>query len=103
MRKKVYLDITKSPFKLNYKGLTFIFSSETNMNKFNNQIDEFINHESFKIKAHYSYIEINFDLFLSLALYKKIEKRGFLVYDGEITLTNDLIFLASFVAKGKHF
>lgn len=95
MRRKIVLDFNQSNYKVAYEGLMYVFSSETNQNKFSKQIKEYINKETLDIKYRYSNLNINFDLFLTFALYKRIEKRGFKIYtiEDHIELKEDTLFL----------
>lgn len=74
----VYKDVKESPYKENYSGICFHFSSLFNLGRFNNNINRFINEEELKIRNKYS-LEIDLKKYLSIAYYKKIEKRGFYV------------------------
>ena len=104
MNIRVILDLDNSNFKASYKGLTYVFSSECNKLKFENRIEDYIKQETLKIKSMYSQLNINFDLFLSIALYKKIEKRGFkIITDDNIDISKDTLFLIAYKQIGKHF
>lgn len=104
MKNKIILDLEVSDFKYNYMGLTFVFSSNTNKNKFETQVDNYIKQETLKIKNKYEYLNINFDLFLVIALYKRIEKRGFkVVTDDNISIKPNTLFLVAYKEIGKHF
>lgn len=72
----IYLDLKESDYKLNYNGLIYYFSSELYMNKFKNNVKQFIVEETAKLKTKYK-INIYFDTMLTISYYKKIEKRGF--------------------------
>lgn len=76
----IYLNIKESDYSYHFKGLTFYFSSKKYLEKFINNVENYINNETMKLKVKYNII-ISIDLFLMLAYYKKIEKRGFRVYD----------------------
>lgn len=105
MQLKVIFDLEQSNYKYKFEGLTFVFSSELNMNKFKDRIKDYIKQESLKLTWKYSNLNINFDLFLSIALYKRIEKRGFLIYQGDnIILKEDTLFLIAYESKNNnHF
>lgn len=75
-RNGIELDIEKSKYKFSYKGLTFYFSSRFYMNKFSREIQYYIDNETKKIYNKFK-IKADFTIYLSIALYKKIEKRGF--------------------------
>ena len=80
--KGICLNLNESEYYFKYKGLIFYFSSEFYKNKFANQILNFIETETLKLQVKYN-LNINFDILFMLSLYKKIEKRGFRVYDEE--------------------
>lgn len=80
--KGICLNLNESEYYFKYKGLVFYFSSEFYRNKFSNEIINYIETETFKIQVKYN-ININFDILLMISLYKKIEKRGFRIYDEE--------------------
>lgn len=105
MQLKIIFDLKESNYKYSFEGLTFVFSSELNMNKFKQKIKEYIKQETYKLSYKYSNLNLNFDLFLSVALYKKIEKRGFLIYQNEdIELKEDTLFLIAYKsANSNHF
>ena len=76
----IYLNLKESEYYCNLKGLTFYFSSKQYLEKFINNVENYINTETMKMKVKYNII-ISLDLFFMLSFYKKIEKRGFRVYD----------------------
>lgn len=75
----IYHDLTESEYQLKYKEFNFVFSSLFYLNKFNKLKDIYVKNEYDKIKSKYVKIE-NFEKVILIQLYKKIEKRGFLVY-----------------------
>lgn len=72
----IELNLQESKYKYEYNNFIFYFSSKSYLEKFKKNISDYILMESYKIKNKYN-IHINFSLFLAVALYKKIEKRGF--------------------------
>lgn len=72
----IELNLQESKYKHEYNNFIFYFSSKSYLEKFKKNLSEYILMESYKIKNKYN-IHINFSLFLAVALYKKIEKRGF--------------------------
>lgn len=98
----IYLNLKESEYKINYNGLIYYFSSELYMNKFKNNVKQFIIEETAKIKAKYK-INIYLDTMLTLSFYKKIEKRGFrLVYkenEKTIELTQDVLIANQILLK----
>lgn len=104
MKIKIELDFSKSNYKYNFMGATYVFSSEFNQRRFATRIEDYIKSETYKLKYNYGGVNINFDLFLSFALYKKLEKRGFRIYtDDNIELKEDTLFLIAYKQTGKHF
>ena len=49
----IYLNLKESEYKLNYNGLIYYFSSELYMNKFKNNVKQFIVEETAKLKTKY--------------------------------------------------
>lgn len=78
----ICLNLNESEYYYKYKGLIFYFSSENYKNKFANTIKQYLENETLKIQIKYN-VNINFDILLMISYYKKIEKRGFRVYDEE--------------------
>ena len=76
----IELNLKESEFIFEYKNLKFYFSSKLYLNKFKEQINQFIEMENTKIINKYK-VRIDLINYLSVSLYKKIEKRGFLIYD----------------------
>ncbi len=79
-KRGVYLDIFESEYYYDLDGVRYYFSSQLYMNKFKENVINYVNENSIKLKLRYK-ININFDLFFTLSYYKKIEKRGFRVID----------------------
>lgn len=79
-KRGVYLDIFESDYYYDLDGVRYYFSSQLYMNKFKENVLNYVNENSIKLKLRYK-ININFDLFFTLSYYKKIEKRGFRVID----------------------
>ena len=78
----IYYDLNESEYFFKYKGLIFYFSIEFYKKKFAEEISNFIETETFKLQVKYN-MNINFDILFMISLYKKIEKRGFRIYDEE--------------------
>jgi len=95
-RNGVYYDLTKSTFKFTTPDtkMTFIFSSDLHMFKFEDQYKAFRKEQNLKLKARYR-IEIVTTVLSDLVLYKKIETRGFLVINegGQILCQENLILI----------
>ena len=76
----IELNLKDSNFRASYGKLLFYFSSKFYLNKFKKELETYIFTEHIKIYNKYK-IKIDLSEYLSLALYKRIEKRGFLVKD----------------------
>lgn len=74
----IELDLSKSNYKANYSDLIFYFSSELYLNKFKTELNNYILIENIKINNKYK-VDIDIKEYLAVALYKRIEKRGFLI------------------------
>lgn len=79
-KRGIYLKLNESEYKFSFKGLTFYFSSKKYLQKFVENLTNYIDFETEKFKVKYG-ININFDTLFMISLYKKIEKRGFRIYD----------------------
>jgi YHS domain-containing protein len=75
---KIELNLKESKYQYEFKNFIFYFSSLLYLDKFKKNLDEYIVLETIKIKNKYK-LHVDFSLFLAVALYKKIEKRGFRV------------------------
>lgn len=76
----IYLDLNESDYIYDLDGVRYYFSSEFYLRRFKERVLDYVNNESVKLQLKYK-IKFNFDLFLTIAFYKKIEKRGFRVED----------------------
>lgn len=76
----ICLNLNESEYKLTLEGITFYFSSKVYLEKFKNKVKEFISIETAKIYVKYK-INLNLDIYFMIAFYKRIEKRGFRVFD----------------------
>lgn len=79
-RNGIYYDLTKSAYKYYSKeiGLTFVFSSDLYLCKFEEQFKQ--HREDFNLKHTVRYkVEVDFKVLPDIILYRKIEKRGFLI------------------------
>lgn len=104
MNSKVYYDLAESPLIYNHDGFSFVFSSEANKRKFINKLEDFKKQETLYLSNRYYHVKLNFDLFLTIALYKKLERRGFRIFtDDNVTLSEDTLFLVCYKSYGKHF
>lgn len=82
-KRGIELDLKESNYFFDLYDLRFFFSSELYLNKFRNNVLTFIDSEILKLKNRY---KVYFELYRELAIsyYKKIEKRGFRIYDLEL-------------------
>ena len=76
----ICLNLKESEYFVTKFGLTFYFSSKMYLNKFIQNIDSFIETETIKFRNKYN-VELQFNLCLAISYYKRIEKRGFFIYD----------------------
>lgn len=91
---KVYHDLEKSKYIVEYSRFKFIFSSKFYIEKFKKELYNYIENESIKITHRYSSF-LESDEFLALSLYKRIEKRGFKVYFENEEINENTTFILS--------
>lgn len=91
MANKVYNDLTKSPFKVDYEGFELYFSSAFHRNKFKRNIHDYIREETLKFQNRYKVNITMIDVFI-IAYYKKCENRGFRVFRDNLLLSPDKVF-----------
>lgn len=77
-RNGIELNIEKSEYTYHYNDLIFYFSSMFYLNKFKKELKNFIETETKKLYNKFK-VNVDYSLLLSIALYKRIEKRGFYV------------------------
>lgn len=80
MKSNVCYNLAKSVYQTTFKQYTFYFSSEFNKQRFDTQIQTFIENETLKLNAKYR-TTFNAEIVISLYFYRVIEKRGFYVID----------------------
>lgn len=97
-KRGVYLDIFESDYYYDLDGVRYYFSSQLYLNKFKDNVMNYVNENSIKLKLRYK-INLNFDLFLTLSYYRKVEKRGFRVVElsTERKITKDTIIINTIV------
>ena len=97
-KRGVYLDIYESDYYYDLDGIRYYFSSQLYLNKFKDNVINYVNENSIKLKLRYK-INLNFDLFFTLSYYKKVEKRGFRVVElsSERTISKDITILNTIV------
>lgn len=93
---RVEYDLNNSEYISKVHDYLYYFSSEFNLNRFNEGVYNFIKEETNKLKARY-HVNIDISDYLTLVFYKRIEKRGFkvLTYNGNdevIELSSDFIY-----------
>ena len=76
----VYLNLYESDYFVTTQGLTFYFSSMACLERFKAKVMDYITFETERFISKYN-ININLDLYFMICFYKKIEKRGFRIYD----------------------
>lgn len=76
----IYYDINKSTYVYKTNYFDFYFSSQFYLNKFKINYIDYIENEQDKVKVKLGQ-DVNFIKIFLLEYYKKVEKRGFKVYD----------------------
>lgn len=76
---KVYHRIEESDYCYQYQRFTFYFSSMLYIKKFEKELSNYVDLETRKLNFKYN-VNLESGEYLALSLYKRIEKRGFLVY-----------------------
>ena len=94
---KVYYNLYESEYHYKFKRFEFVFSSKLYINNFIKQLENYVYIENEKIRAKYQ-IELEANEYLALSLYKKIEKRGFLVYYNDEEIDKNTTFTISLSA-----
>lgn len=90
-RRGIYWNLRESNITAQVEGITFYFSSKFNKDRFLRDYKNYITMESIKIFSKYK-IPLNFELFLILAKYRSIEKRGFrIVIDNKEYTYRDVV------------
>lgn len=90
----ICLKLSESEYKVLKYGLIFYFSSKLYLDKFINNVEKYVEEETIKLKNKYK-VNGNFDVYLALSYYKKIEQRGFFVFDDveKTEIKADTVFL----------
>ena len=76
----VYYNLEESDIFSKVDGFLFYFSSKFNKKRFDNNLTNYVKIESCKNNNKYQF-KINLNLYLTIAFYCKIEKRGFRIID----------------------
>ena len=74
----IEFDLEKSKYVYEKGEYKFYFSSELYLKKYTQEVEKFVPFENLKIRTKYN-VDINLCIFLMISLYKRIEKRGFLI------------------------
>lgn len=74
----IEFDLAKTKYIYKKDDFTFHFSSELYLKKFSEEVENYVMFENTKINSKYK-VQINLCLYLMISLYKRIEKRGFLI------------------------
>lgn len=83
----IEFNLNKSNYKILKGEFTFYFSSKFYLEKFINEVDEYVENESRKIGAKYK-VDIDLINYFMVAFYSKIEKRGFLIKHNSTLIKN---------------
>lgn len=95
-RRGIYWNLSESNISYQAEGLTFYFSSNFNKMRFEKDYRNYIITESNKLFNKYR-VPFNFELFLLLAKYRSIEKRGFRVEIGNQAIYGNDIVISKFL------
>lgn len=76
----IYLNLDESTYKTKKFGLLFYFSSMFYMEKFNKNVEKYVEIENIKL-ANKTKLVINFSKLFAISYYQKVEKRGFRIKD----------------------
>ena len=79
-RRGIYLNLLESNYKITINNFTFYFSSKNYLQKFTDNVKFYIEQEQAKFIIKYG-IYISLSTYFMISYYKKIEKRGFRIYD----------------------
>lgn len=87
-RNGIEYNLSISPYTVEKNGLTFYFSSKRNLKTFEDTLTEYVNLECEKLSKKFklkilAYTYGSLVNILSVVLYKRVEKRGFLVLNTE--------------------
>lgn len=76
----ICLKLSESEYKILKYGLVFYFSSKMYLEKFEHNVENYVEQENLKLRNKYK-MNGNFEVYLAISYYKKIEQRGFFVFD----------------------
>lgn len=78
--KGICLNLNESEYYFKYNGLVFYFSSLFYKKRFIEKVESYVSMENMKLQVKYD-LNLSLELIFMISLYKKIEKRGFRIYD----------------------
>lgn len=96
----VYLNVSESPYIYEDGKNKFFFSSEFNLRRFIEKLDEFIKEQEQRVKIKFG-IEIDLGYYFKVVLYNNIEKRGCRIETLEGVVTNCQLIKFDGVIKTK--
>lgn len=95
--KGIYYDLTESTYISVQGSFKFYFSSLFYKQKFDQELQKYINQETLKLKIKYDH-KIGCDDLFMLSFYKQVEKRGYRVEHNQTILNpNTLMFVCKIV------
>lgn len=77
-RNGVCYDLSISKFRCKHNGLTFVFSSQLHLDKFESRVKENRDIINYSLTKRFN-IPVNVSTLADVVLYRKIETRGFLI------------------------
>ena len=92
MKAKVYQNIKESEFYYEIYNLCFHFSSLFNEKRFENNVQIYVNIEEMKIINKYQ-LPVDMKIYLAIAFYKKIERRGFYITKKDLEIKDDKLIV----------
>lgn len=98
----VYFDIQYSHFRSTVGDFEFYFTSEFNMNKFNSLVDKEIEEFNRRVNSMYrNNHNLDFQELGLIRLYKRIEKRGFLLFykGNKVDCPENIVFKTELVVE----
>lgn len=82
-RNGVCYDLTKSPYRITQKGVTFVFSSQPHLMKFESRLKTNRDTVNYSLTKRFGF-SVDVSTLADVVLYKKIETRGFLIEVEEV-------------------
>lgn len=95
----VYYNLEETEYKTEKGDLTLFFSSKFYKDKFDEEVESYVNQETLKQKIKYDQ-RINIDPILYIAFYKKVEKRGFKVLYRNNRIDPNQLIHSSMIVRG---